>query len=46
MLGFLGSPTGEADKIVKKIIKILMFIGYVYHLTDVHNLCLLISRGT
>jgi hypothetical protein len=30
----------------KKIKKILMFIGYVHQLTDAHNLCSSVGRGT
>jgi hypothetical protein len=29
----------------QKIKKILMFIGYVYQLTDIHNLCSSVGRG-
>jgi hypothetical protein len=42
MPGFGGSPAGETDKISKKI-KNLMSVGYV---TDVHNLCSSVDRGT
>jgi hypothetical protein len=39
MPGFGGSPAGEeADKIGKKKLKNIMFIGYVHQLTDIHNL--------
>jgi hypothetical protein len=46
MPSFGGSPAGEEDKIGKKIKKNLMFIGYVHQLTDVHNLCSSVGRGT
>jgi hypothetical protein len=42
MPGFVGSLAGEADKIGK----FSMFIGYVHQLTDVHNLCSSVGRGT
>jgi hypothetical protein len=46
MLGFGGSPAREADKICKKKLKNLIFVGYVHQLTDVHNLCSSVGRGT
>jgi bacteriorhodopsin len=45
MSGFGGSPAREADKIDTKI-NFFMFIGYVHQLTDVHNLCSSVGRGT
>jgi hypothetical protein len=44
-VGFWRLPR-EADKIGKKNKKNLMFIGYVHQLTDVHNLCSSVGRGT